>query len=215
MTTKKMKTTKLFYVSVLAMGVALASCSQGGQKQAADNAAVEEKTVEIADVTISPDQSKVVWAGESFGVYTHTGIIKLTETELVMKDGKIAGGSFTVDMNTISTTDDNYNAEKGNTPEKLVGHLMSPDFIDVASHPVAKFEITSVDGNTASGLLTLRGITNEEKVENIAIMKEGEKVKITGDMTFDRKKYDVAWDYPMKEMVLSDDVKLQIELIGS
>ena len=44
--------------------------------------------------------------------------------------------------------------------------------------------------------------------------KEGDMVKITGEMTFDRKKYDVAWDSPTKEMVLSDDVELKIELLG-
>lgn len=210
-----MKTPKLFYVPVLALAVTMASCSGGGSSVSTESSASDAKTLEIAEVNIDPDQSKVEWAGESFGVYTHTGTIKLTKSDLEMKDGKITGGGFVVDMSTISTTDDNYDAEKGNTPEKLVGHLMSADFFDVGSYPESKFEITAVDGNTATGLLTIRGITNEEKVENIVIQKEGETVKITGDMTFDRKKYDVAWDYPMKEMVLSDDVKLRIELIGS
>jgi len=45
-------------------------------------------------------------------------------------------------------------------------------------------------------------------------MKEGDMVKITGDLTFDRKKYDVSWDSPVKERVLSKDIKLKIELIG-
>ena len=132
-----------------------------------------------------------------------------------MADGKIVGGSFTVDLNMITTTDDNYDAEKGNTPERLIGHLQSADFFDVANFPEASFVITSVDGSTATGDLTVRGTTHQEKVENITIAREGDMVKITGEMTFDRKKYDVAWDYPVKEMVLSDDVKLNIELIGS
>lgn len=209
-----MKTTKLFYVAALALGIGLASCSQGGNKPTAEES-TGEVSMESADIKVDPAQSKVMWAGESFGVYTHTGTIKLTTADLSMQDGKIIGGSFVVDMATISTTDDNYDAEKGNTPERLVGHLMSPDFFDVENHPVAKFEITGVDGSSATGMLTIRGITNEEKVENISILKDGESVKVTGDLTFDRKKYDVQWDYPMKEMVLSDDVKLQIELIGS
>ena len=209
-----MKTTKLFYVTVLSLGVGLVSCSQGGNKQTSETTAIAE-SAEIPAVTIDPAQSQVQWAGESFGMYTHTGTINLKKAELSLKDGKISGGSFTVDMQTISTTDDNYDAEKGNTPDKLIGHLISPDFFDVENHPVAEFEITGIEGNTAMGMLTLRGITKEEKVENISMMKEGDKLKITGDMTFDRKKYDVAWDYPMKEMVLSDDVKLKIELIGS
>ena len=85
----------------------------------------------------------------------------------------------------------------------------------IIPYPEATFQISSVDGSTATGQMTIRGITHEEKVENIVISREGDVVRITGDMTFDRKKYDVAWDYPVKEMVLSDDVKLKIELIGS
>ena len=212
-----MKTVKLFYVTALALGLGLASCSQGGTKQAEESASNEtsETTVEITNVTVDPGKSKVMWAGESFGVYTHTGTVALTKADLSVEAGKITGGSFVVDLNKITTTDDNYDAEKGNTPDRLIGHLQSADFFDVANFPEAKFEITGVDGNTATGLLTVRGTTNEEKVENIVITKEGAQVKITGDLTFDRKKYDVAWDYRVKEMVLSDDVKLQIELIGS
>ena len=105
--------------------------------------------------------------------------------------------------------------EEGSTPEKLVGHLSSADFFDVENFPTAKFEITSVEGNTAKGMLTIRGISHEETVENIAMTKEGEKTKITADLVFDRKKYDVLWDSPMKEMLLSNDVKLTVELIGS
>ena len=212
-----MKTPKLLLIAAVAMGFAVASCSQGGGKQESAEAQTntDEKSVEVADVTIDPAKSKVVWAGESFGVYTHTGTVKLADASIDVQEGRIAGGNFTVDLTVISTTDDNYDAEKGNTPEKLVGHLQSADFFDVANYPEATFQITSVEGSTASGQMTIRGITNEEKVENIVISKEGDIVKITGDMTFDRKKYDVAWDYPIKEMVLSDDVKLKIELIGS
>ena len=210
-----MKTPTLFYASMLAMGIALASCSSGGSGQSGETTATQKEQVTVSNVTIDPGLSKVIWAGESFGVYTHTGTVKLVKADLEMNDGKIMGGSFTVDLKQISTTDDNYDADKGNTPEKLVGHLQSADFFDVANHPEAIFEITGIDGTTATGLLTVRGKTNEEKVENIAIEKEGDRVRITGEMTFDRKKYDVAWDYPIKEMVLSDDVKLKIELVGS
>jgi polyisoprenoid-binding protein YceI len=112
-------------------------------------------------------------------------------------------------------TDENYNPEQGNTPEKLVGHLKSPDFFDTENYPTAKFEITKVEGNTAMGMLTVRGITNEEKVENIAMKKEGDKVLISGDLVFDRKKYEVSWDSPVADRVLSSDIELKIELIGS
>jgi polyisoprenoid-binding protein YceI len=132
-----------------------------------------------------------------------------------MKDGKITGGSFTADMTSMTPTDKNYSPEEGSTPEKLVGHLSSADFFDIENYPSAKFEIKSVEGNSATGMLTIRGITNEEKVENIIFSNDGTTVKIMGDLIFDRKKYDVSWDSPVKDRILSNDIELKIELIGS
>ena len=36
-----------------------------------------------------------------------------------------------------------------------------------------------------------------------------------GDLVFIRKKYDVSWDSPMKDRILSKDITLKIVLIGS
>jgi polyisoprenoid-binding protein YceI len=106
--------------------------------------------------------------------------------------------------------DKNYDAAKGNTAEKLVGHLSSADFFDVANHPTASFEITEVaeDGSSAKGKLTVRGITNEETVKNITLA-DG---TLNGTLTFDRTKYDVAWTHPVKEMLISNDIALVIAL---
>lgn len=209
-----MKTKTIIYAAAIMLSITMIACSSGSKKQTAETKTTEDSTT-IGDITIDPAQSSVMWAGTSLGVYTHTGTLKLTETALVTDDGKISGGSFTVDMTSMVTTDDNYNPEEGTTREKLIGHLSSPDFFDVASYPTARFEITGVEGNTATGMLTLRGKTHEEKVNNITITKENEQVKISGELVFDRKKYDVAWDYPVQEMVLSDEVTVNIQLIGS
>lgn len=209
-----MKTTKLFYVATLLFSVALFSCSNGTSKKA-EQTENTDNTINISNITVSPERSKVMWAGEMLGVYTHTGTIQLTQSDIQIEDGKIAAGSFTIDMKSIQVTDDNYNVEEGNTPAKLIGHLSSPDFFDVENFPTAKFEVTEVKNNMALGLLTIKGTTKEEKIENIAMSEEKGLVTITGDLKFDRKNYDVSWDYPVKEMVLSDNVKVKIELIGS
>lgn len=198
-----------------ATAFAAVSCSQGGQKQAEQTAAEPEKSTEISSVKVDPTQSKVMWAGTMLGIYTHEGTVDFTQAELNMADGNITGGSFTIDLNTMVATDENYNPEQGSTPEKLVGHLKSADFFDVENYPTATFSIASVEGNTLRGMMTIRGITHEETVENISMNKENGMVKISGDMTIDRKKYDVSWDSPVKERVLSNDIELKINLIGS
>lgn len=209
-----MKTKSLIYAFAIALTVTAVSCSQGGQKETKEQT-TEKSEVTVDDVTISASDSRVIWRGEMLGIYSHEGTLDLTEASLMMNDGKITGGSFVANLNSMVPTDDNYNPEEGSTPEKLVGHLKSPDFFDTENYPTAKFEITKVEGTTAMGMFTVRGITNEEKVENIAIKKEGNKVMVTGDLVFDRKKYDVSWDSPVADRVLSSDIEVKIELVGS
>jgi hypothetical protein len=48
----------------------------------------------------------------------------------------------------------------------------------------------------------------------VVISEENGMVKMTGDLTFDRRKYDVAFTHPMKEMVVSDDIVLNVSLVA-
>jgi len=209
-----MKTQKSIFIAILALGIITASCTQGEKKQKTKAEDKSMSSMSISNVTLNPEKSKVMWAGTMLGIYTHEGTLDMTEASLDISNGKITGGSFTVDMNTMVATDENYNPEEGSTPEKLIGHLKSPDFFDVENYPTASFTITGSEGNTVTGMLTLRGETSEEKVKNVMMTKEGDMVKITGDMTVDRKKYGVSWDSPVQDRVLSDDMELNIELIG-
>lgn len=209
-----MKTKQVISLSLIFfVALIFASCNQSGKNNKAASTQNDQK-VEIENVTINPEQSRVVWEGTMLGVYSHDGTLDLTQADIEMKNGKINGGSFTADMNSMVATDDNYNPEEGSTPEKLIGHLKSPDFFDVENYPVANFVITGSDGNKVMGNMTIRGITHEETVENVTMTKEDGQVKITGDMVIDRKKYDVSWDSPMEDRVLSNDLDLEIHLIG-
>ncbi|MBK8659129.1 MAG: YceI family protein [Bacteroidetes bacterium] len=53
--------------------------------------------------------------------------------------------------------------------KSLLGHLSSPDFFDIANNPTASFVISSVEGNTAKGTLTIRGKANEETLTNVTL----------------------------------------------
>lgn len=206
-----MKTTNLLLTIAASGGLFLASCGSA-DKPATDNAEAPatEETVEVSDASIDVAGSAINWSGEMLGMYGHNGTVGITEAKVSMAGDKVAGGSFVADLTNIVPLDENYDPSKGHGKEELVGHLSSPDFFDVANHPTASFEITEVaeDGSSAKGNLTVRGITNEETVENISLA-DG---TLSGTLTFDRTKYDVSFVNPAKEMVLSDDIKLEIEL---
>lgn len=173
----------------------------------------EETTpAEAVTMTVNTEESQVGWEGTMVGVYSHEGIVKLQEGTMEVAGDDIVGGEFVVDMTSMTATDENYNPEEGKTKEELINHLSSPDFFNVEEHPTAKFVITSYDqaSNTITGNLTIRGNTNEETIENVSL--DPETGKATGTLTFDRTKYDVSFQAPAQDMVLSDEIELNIDL---
>lgn len=196
----------LFSAGVLSSAMFLASCGNAPE-QPVETAPV----VTSVEMTVDTALSTVEWSGTMVGVYTHTGILKLTEGSFTVDSGKVTAGTFTVALNTIKVTDDKYDIKKGNTPEKLIGHLSSPDFFDVATYPTATFVVSGVnaDGKVA-GKLTVRGVTNEEVLENVVI--DTLSGTANASLTFDRQKYGVAWAHPLKDMVLENEIKLNVNL---
>lgn len=199
---------------------ALASCGTAETPAADANAAVDS-TANTAPasfvINVDPASSTVNWKGAMLGVKEHTGKLNFAKGDLATAGTQLTGGSFVVDMKNYVMTDTNYAADGApqGTRDKLMGHLMSADFFAVDSFPTAEFVITKVEGNTATGNLTVRGRTNEEQVKNIVITTSGNDITATGDLTFNRQKYGVTWKSPMKDMVLSDDIVLKVELKGT
>ncbi|MGR3810432.1 YceI family protein [Jiulongibacter sp. NS-SX5] len=204
-----MKKLRIFALAALA-STAFYACTSSEES----TEETTDEAVALADGThtISVDGSEVSWKGVMLGVKEHTGTVQLTEGTVEVTDGAITGGSFTVDLGQIVPTDSAYDEES--TKEKLVGHLSSPDFFDTANHPTATFVITGSEGTSVMGDLTIRGITHPETVENVEIHSVDGVTNIKGDLTFDRKKYDVSFDVPVKDMVISDDVELQVSVVS-
>ncbi len=161
--------------------------------------------------------SAVDWKGTMLGVKSHTGTLHFNDGELTTINGELSGGSFTVNMHSYTFTDTNYAAagSAGGTRVDLMNHLMSPDFFAVDSFPTAHFTITKVEGNVATGDLTVRGKTHEEQVKNISLTHDGKTLHATGELTFNRKNYNVHWDSPAKDKILSDDIVLTVDLKGT
>lgn len=208
---------RLLFLGTATAMMALASCGSPETPATAETSATTATQTEAATYAIDTTASAVDWNGTMLGVKTHTGTLHFTEGKLETKGEALTGGSFTVDMRSYTFTDTNY-AKPGSaqgTKEKLMGHLMSPDFFAVDSFPTAHFTISSVQGNTATGEMTIRGHTQQETVKNIQLSGDGQSLTATGDLTFNRQKYGVSWKSPMKDMVLSNDIVLHIELKGS
>lgn len=114
----------------------------------------------------------------------HVGTLKFKSGSAKVEDGKLKGGEFVVDMNSLAVTD-----LTGEWADKFIGHMKSADFFEVSKHPTSKLVVKSVKGNTISGDLTIKGKTHPIK---FAYEKNGDAY--VGDFTFDRTKYDMIYN---------------------
>ena len=152
--------------------------------------------------------SSISWVGTMVGIYKHNGLIGIKEGNLSWDGNSFYEGKFTINMKSITQLDTLYKTEEN----KLVRHLESDDFFDVINYPTASFTITEFkpENNSITGNLTIRGITNSETVSEIFFDKELNTV--SGTISFDRQKYGVSFKGSSKDMLISDDVDLKINL---
>lgn len=206
-----MKSFDLLLATTISSTLLFASCGSGVTTEEKPTETAEEASAPAGTFEIDTAASVVEWSGTLVGVYTHTGTVNLTSGSFTVRDGQVIAGSFTADLTTIQPTDENYDAAKGSTPEKLVGHLSSADFFDVANFPTATFIVkgTDTEGKVV-GELTVRGVTDNEILENVSY--DEATGTATASLTFDRQKYGVAWAHPVKDMVLEDAIKLTVEV---
>src|SRR5688572_2758365 len=187
---------KLILSAVLASAVVFAPAFAGTTSD--KNKAKTEKTVK-ADKTlkVNTGASKVVWNGKKIAG-EHTGNINIANGNLLVAKNKLVGGTFDIDMNSITVTDITDPEYNG----KLVGHLKNDDFFSVDKFPKASFKITSLapikgakpgtNNYNVTGDLTIKGITKPVTFPaNIKV--EGNKATAQGVATVDRSKYDVKY----------------------
>jgi polyisoprenoid-binding protein YceI len=131
--------------------------------------------------------SKVEWLGKKVAGQ-HNGTVNLKDGTLVFKKGKLAGGTFTVDMTSLTSTD-----LTGEYLGKLNGHLKSEDFFGTEKFPTAtlvfkKIGVKSAGIYTVTGDLTIKGTTKP-----ITFDLATTATTATTKLNVDRTKYDIKY----------------------
>jgi polyisoprenoid-binding protein YceI len=203
-----------------AVAVLAVSCNMEKAEEATTGEAQEvEAVVEATNVALDSG-SVVAWRGfKSYGASEHLGTIGVQEGSFAVLDGKVVGGSITIDMNAIVNTD----IEDEGKNAYLVGHLKSQDFFFVDSFATGVFEIVEVKEAAAEGTnsvvvgnLSLRGVTNSiEFPANIAV-SEGSVSFDAPTFSIDRTKWGVKFhdseDATIAESLKEDLIDHSIEL---
>ena len=149
-------------------------------------------------------ESKVEFVGSKKAGY-HTGSFALKSGTITTNEGKLTGGKFLIDLNSV----------KSDGGEKLDGHLKSADFFDVAKFGEAAYEITGVkyaDDNTAqvSGNLSLKGLTLPVSF-NAKIRNADDKGFFAqANFSLDRTLFGLNYGIGM----ISPDVQISVYLFG-
>ena len=130
---------------------------------------VGNKVMSEGTLNIMPGKAFVLWKG-SKPTGEHAGQINAKTGHVNIKGGKVVGGSFVLDMNTLMVSD-----LEGDQKADLESHLKGLEagkedhFFNVQKYPEAKFEITKVTNlvnddkanSLVYGKLTIRDITKD------------------------------------------------------
>ena len=164
--------------------------------------------------------SYLKWRGfKSFVASEHVGTIGVQSGTFAVSEDKLVGGTFNIDMNSISNEDIEDEGKRG----YLEGHLKSQDFFFVDSFPTAVFEIVEVReeatdeaSSVVVGNLTIRGITNSIEFPANVIVEEGTVQFTAPTFSIDRTKWNVKFhdkeDATIAETLKEDLIDHSIEL---
>ncbi|PXY42664.1 YceI family protein [Flavobacterium cheongpyeongense] len=149
--------------------------------------AVAGVSVNAQTKKIDVKASTIKWVGKKV-TGEHSGTVNFKEGAVVLKGKKLVGGSFTVDMTSLTSTD-----LTGEYQGKLNGHLKADDFFGTEKYPTATLVIKTIgtkskDLYTATADLTIKGITKPVTFD-IAVNEN----TATTVFKVDRTKYDIKY----------------------
>ena len=169
------------------------------------------RTIEENKKGIKVEKSRVVWKGYKV-TESEQGTIAIKSGFLNFNDGKLTGGEFTINMSTITSTD-----QEGEYKGKLEGHLKSDDFFGVKKFPTSslvfkKVKSTGKNSYKVTGNVIIKGITNTVTI-NLSVYGN----KATASLKIDRTKFDVKYGSAnffdgLKDKAIYDEFDLIVDL---
>lgn len=207
---------KKLFVLFLMMSVSFVSCKEVKKSDKKNN---EETTVAKAEATetkkydVNTSESVINWKGFK-PTGEHYGTLAIKSGSFQVNNGKLIGGKFVIDMESMKVTDIPV-TEEGNA--KLLGHLKNADFFDVSNHKEASFEILSVNGNEVNGILTIKGISKAIKFNASVNSKEGKVQFVSEKFNFNRTDYGIKYKSKsffdnLKDKFINDEIEISFDV---
>lgn len=169
-------------------------------------------------VKVDVAASQIIWKGYKV-TGEHAGTINVQEGSFEYNGDVLTGGEFTIDMASIACTD-----LTGEYAQKLVGHLKSPDFFGVETHPTAKVVLTNVVANGVNRYKVTADLTIKETTKTVKFIvttaQEMGKNVATTDIQIDRTEYDVRYGSGsffdnLGDKTIYDEFDLSVRLVSA
>ncbi len=157
------------------------------------------------EYNVNTSNSRIDWVGSKKDGF-HPGTLNLKVGNVTVDNGKIVGGKFIIDMNSLKVTDA--------AGARLEGHLKSADFFNVEKFSEANFEITQVTYTTETeivieGNLTVKGVTVPLKFPGYVRNVDDKKLFAQAFFSVDAKLLGVASKW------FANDINLNIHLFAN
>ena len=161
---------------------------------------------------VDASKSTINWVGKKV-TGAHEGTINLKDGSLVFKGKKLVGGSFVVDMTSMTVTD----LKAGQGKEKLEGHLKADDFFGTANYATSTLVFTKVVPKSANlyavtANLTIKGITKPVTFDLTTTANAA-----NANVVVDRTKYKIEYNSPsifsaIGDKAINDNFNLAVAL---
>lgn len=163
-----------------------------------------ESVMEMETGTYKADttDSRISWeAGKpAIAGYVHKGTFSLDSGFINLSEAEITG-QFVIDIDSLKVT--SLGGGKIGQESALEGHLKADRFFDVESHPTATFVVTDVSPKvlpgpdsqdyTATGELTLKGVTKEITFPMKVIVVSGNEVLVESNIPLNRTEWGISF----------------------
>ena len=164
---------------------------------------------------VNLEESSVKWTGVQLSGKTHYGTLAFESAYLSFNENQLVGGSFVVDMTSLSVDD-----LTGRGKKSLEGHLKADDFFSVNEFNFSELKLNAVDmvsenEYSAEGDLTIKGYTHKAKV---SFYMEDDSKNLRAKLVFDRSKYNVRYGSGsffenLGDKLILDDIELEATLV--
>ncbi|MEZ7498734.1 YceI family protein [Flavobacterium sp. Arc3] len=170
-------------------------------------------TLSVAAQTkkIDASTSTISWVGKKV-TGQHNGTVNLKSGTLIFKGDKLAGGTFMVDMTSLTSTD-----LSGEYQGKLNGHLKSADFFGTEKFPTSTLVFKTIAAKSKTVYTVTADLTIKESTNPVTFDITVNGNTATTAFKVDRTKYDIKYGSGsffdnLGDKAISDDFELAVAL---